>query len=232
MHSHFAISAPGASVSSRFSEIEIDPRVVDFLKKIGTGIIDYQRREIEVPEEIRRVTTLIDSAFKELNIKDIHVEVDRKDKQVIVELGHLGRDGKTVFFDLDRESAGTRRLLNVLSEMFPALDEGALIVIYELDASLHTQACEAVLALFCSNVTNPRGAQLITTTHDTNLLRSPVLRRDQVWFTEKDGEGATDIYPLSDIRSRKGDNIEKGYLEGRYGAMPFAGRISDLFAVN
>ena len=232
MHSDFAISAQGASVSSRFSEIDIDPRIVDFLKRIGTGIVDSQRREIEVPEEVRKLTSLIDSAFRNLNIKDVKVEVDNKDKQILIELGHMGHDGRTVFFDLDRESTGTRRLLNILSKLFPALDEGALVVIDELDASLHTQACEAVLALFCSTVTNPRGAQLVTTTHDTNLLRSPVLRRDQIWFTEKDDEGATDLYPLSDIRSRKGDNIEKGYLEGRYGAMPFAGPISDLFAVN
>jgi|SRR5580693_6769523 AAA15 family ATPase/GTPase len=60
-------------------------------------------------------------------------------------------------------------------------------------------------------------------THDTNLLRSPFLRRDEVWFTEKDAEGATHLYPLTDFRTRKGDNLERGYLQGRYGAIPFAG---------
>ena len=114
--------------------------------------------------------------------------------------------------------------------MFRALDEGTLLVIDESDASLHTQACEAVLALFSSATTNPKGAQLIATTHDTNLLRSPLLRRDQIWFTEKDAEGATHLYPLTDIRTRKGDNLEKGYLQGRYGAIPFAGPISDLIS--
>ena len=91
----------------------------------------------------------------------------------------------------------------------------------ELDASLHTQASEEVLKLFCSRETNPKGAQLIATTHDTNLLQSPVLRRDQVWLAEKDTEGATRLYPLTDYRTRKGDNIERGYLQGRYGAVPF-----------
>jgi AAA15 family ATPase/GTPase len=116
----------------------------------------------------------------------------------------------------------------LLGLVFQALDEGAPFVIDELDASLHTQACEAVLALFSSPETNPRGAQLIATTHDTNLLRSRMLRRDQIWFTEKDGHGATHLYPLTDIRTRKEDNIEKGYLQGRFGAIPFSGSISDL----
>jgi len=87
-----------------------------------------------------------------------------------------------------------------------------------------------VIALFSSPATNPRGAQLIATTHDTNLLRSAHLRRDQVWLTEKDPEGATHLYPLTDFRTRKEDNLERGYLQGRYGAIPFAGRPSDVLA--
>ena len=78
-----------------------------------------------------------------------------------------------------------------------------------------------VLTLFSNRTTNPRGAQLVATTHDTTLLASSFLRRDQVWFTEKDFDGATHLYRLTDIRTRKSDNIEKGYLQGRYGAVPF-----------
>jgi AAA15 family ATPase/GTPase len=66
------------------------------------------------------------------------------------------------------------------------------------------------------------------TTHDTNLLNAPGLRRDQIWFTEKDAAGATHLYPLTDIETRKGDNLEKGYLQGRFGAIPFAGSAADL----
>ncbi|MDE0207120.1 MAG: AAA family ATPase, partial [Candidatus Tectomicrobia bacterium] len=97
----------------------------------------------------------------------------------------------------------------------------------ELDASLHTQASEAVLKLFSSRERNASGAQIIATTHDTNLLKSSVLRRDQVWFTEKDPEGSTQLYPLTEIRTRKGDDIRRGYLQGRYGAIPFAGAPLD-----
>ena len=126
------------------------------------------------------------------------------------------------------ESAGTLRLLMVLSLVFRALDDGAPVVIDELDASLHTLASEAVVLLFCSKKTNPKGAQLIATTHDTNLLDSQMLRRDQVWFTEKDAYGATLLFPLTEIRTRSSDNLEKGYLQGRYGAIPVTDPISAL----
>ena len=141
-------------------------------------------------------------------------------KEVAIELGHRGHDGKSVFLNLDSESAGTRRLLVMLAFVFQALDQGTPICVDELDASLHTHASEAVLALFCSRDTNPKGAQLIATTHDSELMRSGVLRRDQLWFTDKDDDGATRLYPLSDIRTRRGDDFAKGYLRGRFGAVP------------
>ncbi len=91
---------------------------------------------------------------------------------------------------------------------------------------MHTRASEIILSLFNDKATNPKGAQLIVTTHDTNLLNATGLRRDQVWFTEKDHGGATHLYPLTDFETRKGDNLEKGYLQGRFGAIPFAGSFS------
>jgi AAA15 family ATPase/GTPase len=121
-------------------------------------------------------------------------------------------------------------LLVLFSHVFQALDTGSVLVVDELDASLHTKACEAILALFSTPDTNPKGAQLIATTHDTNLLGSISLvhLRNQVWFTEKDPKGATHLYPLTDIRTRRGDNIEKGCLQGRYGAIAFSGPLRDL----
>ena len=133
---------------------------------------------------------------------------------------------EAAYLELGMESAGTLRLLMVLSLVYRALDDGTPVVIDELDASLHTLASEAVVQLFCSKETNPKGAQLIATTHDTNLLASQMLRRDQVWFTEKDAYGATLLFPLTEIRTRSGDNFEKGYLQGRYGAVPLTDTIS------
>ena len=141
-------------------------------------------------------------------------------KNDLIELGHRGADGDTFYLDLDSESAGTQRLLIVLSHMFSVLDNGGLLCIDELDASLHTNAVETLLKIFCSSDVNARGAQLIATTHDTNLINPAILRRDQQWFTEKDQSGATQLYSLSDFRTRKDDNFERDYREGRYGAIP------------
>ena len=221
------ISIPGSQVSRRLSEKEPTNRVIEFLGNIGTGVIDYRRKESELPETVQLLRRDFMAALSK------HIDLPEREqveetKAVNIELAHRSRDGKPVYFDLDRESAGTRRLLIALGFAFHALDEGTPLIIDELDASLHTHASEAVLKLFCSPKTNAKGAQLVATTHDTNLMASAVLRRDQLWFSQKDADGATQLYPLSDIRTRKGDNIEKGYLQGRYGAVPFNDPISTL----
>ena len=153
---------------------------------------------------------------------------DYRRREITVELAHQSRDGEPAYLDFGMESSGTRRLLVMLSLAYRALDAGTPLVIDELDVSLHTLAGAAVLQLFCSPKTNPKGAQLVTTTHDTNLMKWAGLRRDQIWFTEKDEDGATLLYPLTDIRTRRSDNLEKGYLQGRYGAVPFDDPISAL----
>ena len=217
------IAVTGTSVSSRLAGEELDGRVIEFLEKIDTGVINYRQKESELSEEEQGIQQDILALLE----KRIGAELPKpEDKRVTIELAHRGRGNEPFYLELERESAGTRRLLIVLALAFRALDEGAPLFIDELDASLHTRAAEAVLNLFCSRKTNPKGAQLIATTHDTNLLDSSLLRRDEVWFTEKDTEGATQLYPLIDIRTRRGDNIEKGYLQGRYGGVPFIDSIT------
>jgi len=225
-----SIAIEGASVSSRFKDGEIDQRTIDFLTKTGTGIVGFQSIEQERTEEQLSLIKELHAVFRKFD-PDALIVPDEKapdGKSFSIELAHRGDSGEKFFLDPDLESAGTRRLLVVVSSVFNALDQGSLIVVDELDASLHTQVCEAVVELFSNRKTNPKGGQLIATTHDTNLMRSPVLRRDQIWFTEKDQKGATHLFPLSDVQTRRTDNIEKGYLQGRFGAIPFAGSITAL----
>jgi AAA15 family ATPase/GTPase len=110
-----------------------------------------------------------------------------------------------------------------------ALDLGGLLLVDELESSLHPLLGLMILRLFNSPETNPRNAQMLFTTHDTNLmgttLGEPPLRRDQIWFTEKEENGGTRVYPLTDYKPRKSENLERGYLQGRYGAIPFLGPI-------
>ena len=188
---------------------EIDRRVLNFLGKADTGIVDYRLRTEELNEIDREL-------MSKLSRLGVHTPPDRMS---FIELAHRGSEGD-VYLELEHESAGTRRLLVILTRLFKALDSGVPLVVDELDVSLHTQASQALLEFFCSRRTNRFGAQLIATVHDTHLLTTPPLRRDQVWFTEKAADGATKTYPLSDIRTRKGDNLERGYLQQRYGASP------------
>ena len=96
------------------------------------------------------------------------------------------------------------------------------MIIDELDKSLHPLLVNYIVSLFNNPVINKNGAQLIFNTHDTNLLSLTIFRRDQIWFTEKNYKnGSTDLYPLDEFPVRKNENIQKGYLNGRYGAIPF-----------
>ncbi len=214
------ISIPGIEASARFVGDDPDSRVIDFLASINTGVIGYQKRTDEISEKDRAIRRELIAIVEKFSDGPIKFEPDEDDKHVAIELAHRGRQGESVYLDLDSESAGTRRLLIVLGLVYQALDKGVPLCVDEVDASLHTHASEAILKLFCLPEINQSGAQLIATTHDTNLMKSSVLRRDQLWFTEKTSEGATELYPLTDIRTRKGDNIELGYLQGRFGALP------------
>jgi AAA15 family ATPase/GTPase len=102
-----------------------------------------------------------------------------------------------------------------------ALKDGGIVFVDELDESLHPLLAIEVIRQFSETASNPDGAQLIFNTHDTNLLGAGVLRRDEIWFTEKRQDGASQLYPLTDFKPRKQENLATGYLQGRYGAIPF-----------
>nr|MCY4305808.1 ATP-binding protein [Aestuariivita sp.] len=222
------ISISGFKASSSVKEAGVDNRIINFLELINTGVIGYQKKEMKVPEESRISKRELNALFEKFSEGAIKFNSNDDEENIEIELAHRGKGGKVVHFDLNAESAGTKRLLIILSQVFKAIDKGLPIIIDEIDSSLHTYASEAILKLFCSSINN-NGAQLIATTHDTNLMQSPILRRDQLWFAEKNTEGATKIYPLTDIQTRKRDNIERGYLQGRYGAVPNDDPVSALF---
>jgi hypothetical protein len=109
----------------------------------------------------------------------------------------------------------------MLGPVIEVLSSGGVLCVDELEASLHPLVVAEVVKTFNRSEHNLRGAQLIFNTHDTNLLNESLLRRDEVWFTEKDETGATRLYPLSDFKPRREENLQRGYLQGRYGATPF-----------
>ena len=124
--------------------------------------------------------------------------------------------------NMTEESDGTNSYFKLIGIVKKALDHGTLLVADEMDAHLHPLLTKHLVSLFNSTEFNPNGAQLIFTSHNTNLLDLDVLRRDQIWFTEKDEQtAATDLFSLYYFSIRKDAKVEKGYLIGRYGAIPF-----------
>lgn len=133
---------------------------------------------------------------------------------------HVTAKGNAVF-DLADESMGTQRLLFLTGPILDILDKGLVLVVDELDNSLHPLLVRRLVELFHTPSLNTKGAQLIFSTHDTSLLDPDLFRRDQIWFVEKDRDQASKLYPLSDFSPRKNEALERGYLIGRYGALPF-----------
>jgi hypothetical protein len=145
----------------------------------------------------------------------------RKRKWLIPELTHQGVDSSAIALPWNTESAGTQRLFALAGPWLDILNKGLVGCVDELETSMHPLMARELLRLFMCPVANAKGAQLIFTTHNPLLLDTTLIRRDQVWFTDKDDKGVAHLYPLTDYSPRKGESLVRGYLSGRYGAVPF-----------
>ncbi|MGW5156783.1 AAA family ATPase [Nonomuraea wenchangensis] len=180
----------------------------------------------------RRIGGLLAAA--DLGVTGIDVEA----KSGEVRLLHRSAAGRDVPLDFHtEESLGTHAWFTFLGLLLTTLDEGSLLVVDELDASLHPTLAAEVVRILQDPAANPRGAQLIFTTHDATLLGNAVLDRplgrDQVWLTLKKRSGETELYSLTEAKPRKEENLERGYLRGRYGGVPrvTAGELAREFSV-
>jgi AAA15 family ATPase/GTPase len=155
-----------------------------------------------------------------------------KNLAVRVEFIHRAEPtGKDIHFSPLEESDGTRRFFELAGPWLLAILEGMTLLVDELEASLHPLLVRELIEVIQSPEVNASGAQLVFTTHDTTLLDPELFRRDQIWFTEKNEEGTTQLYSMSDYKERpvrKGEAMQKGYLAGRYGAIP----IIEAFELN
>jgi AAA15 family ATPase/GTPase len=135
----------------------------------------------------------------------------------------------------DDESSGTQMFFALTGPVLNVLENGFSLVVDELDSKLHPNLICKLVSLFNSKELNPKDAQLIFNTHDTNLLSSGLFRRDQIWFTEKNKFGEARIYSLADFKTdevRKTEPFEENYIRGKYGAIPFLDMFEDLIHKN
>ncbi len=205
----------------RLLENNQNKHVLNFLHNADLAIkdIDFNVREIlsiddlpdELPSEIKN------DLFKVL-VKD-----GDRPKSIHVKLSHETNEGKAFSLPLQEESEGTQQLFNYAGVWLKVLEEGHTICVDEIDSSLHPSIVRFLISLFHNPEINTKYAQLIFTTHDISILDNDFLRRDQVWFAEKNNQQETMLYPLSDFSPRKNEALQKGYLQGRYGALPFIG---------
>ena len=155
---------------------------------------------------------------------DGKITTSRQEKEVpVVKFFHSAPKGGATF-SLADESEGTQRLFILAAPLFDILRDGSALFVDELDRSLHALLVRQLVSMFQDRDLNPAGAQLIFTTHDTSLLSADLLRRDQIWFMEKNEDQATSIYPLTEFSPRKNEALQRGYLIGRYGAVPILKR--------
>ena len=190
--------------------------ILELIKIADLGILDIDTQEdVSLPQKYKELFDKYAVNTKETIT--IHRKFD-KDNNLI---------GDVEFSLTKNESLGTQKFFAISAPILDTLENGKILIIDELDASLHPLLTMHLIKMFHNKELNKKNAQLIFATHDTNLLQDDLLCRDQVWFAEKDKYGATDIYSLLEYKAktRKDSNKEKLYLQGRYGAIPYIGEF-------
>ncbi len=180
-------------------------------------------KNVPIPEEIKQKILSEGGNLSSIELQSLHKKFNAENQEI-----------GSVLFELDEdESQGTKKFFALSAPILDTLEKGKVLLIDELDASLHPMLTESFVKLFNNKELNKHNAQLVFVTHDIHLLSVPGLfERDQIWFTEKDKFGSTDLYSLIEFRKnnkgkdvRATDNLEKHYLQGRFGAVPNIGTL-------
>lgn len=202
--------------------------VIDFLKAADTGIsaVDIVNKSIDAEDRLVLPDNMPETLKKQI-IEDFSSRPT---------MYHKMYDGNQEIgmctFDLDEESNGTIKMYDLAGKIINVLENGYTFIVDEIDSSFHPFMSDYLLELFNDPNKNPNNAQLIVATHDTTLMDSKTLRRDQVWFTEKNQYGATELYSLDEFEKnevRKNIPFGKWYLSGRFGALPLINK--SLFTI-
>lgn len=213
----------------------------ELLGYFGTGISDLLRvesksEELGIPDEIRqKIEESLDGKDEKTGIvihnenRFIFAEKDASKNLKWYELKTIHRkedSSSDYIFEMFEESDGTSRLFDFIPMLIDMRSNDAVYIIDEVDRSLHPILTLKLLELYNSLLRNDSQMQLICTTHESNLLSTAPIRQDEVWFVEKDKLGASHLSSLCEYKPR--ENIQKGYLNGRYGAIPFFGELNNI----
>jgi AAA15 family ATPase/GTPase len=221
----------GRSLSSDSDMLEFAGQ---FLNSASTGVKRLETAEAEVaPVDLAKlmvkdvpqfVSTILHGEFRTVKERE---EGEARIYQLTVKAAHQDSAGRTVSLEMAEESDGTRRLLSLIPALHSPTAGGAVYFIDEIDRSMHPMLVRQFLDFFIKSCADSN-RQIIVTTHEAHLLDQDLLRRDEIWFAEKDQDGATHLYSLMDFKVRNDLELRKGYLQGRFGAVPFLGDIDSL----
>lgn len=224
----------GIEAADRLSNFAQFDHLLELVRQADVGVDEIDVDEEEVAEDEAKFMRDIARAVirhdrrsgGEIGVGDSLIERMQRRKRLY--FIHSGVGGKRAALDYDAQSKGTRTLITLLIPALKALAAGSLLVVDELDTSLHPDLARAFVSLFGNPASNPHGAQLIFSTHDVTLLNSGLLRRDEIWIANKDRQGASRFTPLSDFKLRSRDDIERAYRDGRLGGVP----LGDEFQID
>lgn len=200
-------------------------KIADFgIESISAAKVDVTPLPLPFPADFPPAILERINEERSIQISTLHQKYNTKEEVI----------GSVPFDLFGQESAGTRQFFCLLGPVFSTLVSGGVLIVDELDTSIHSRLVWKVVKLFNSVETNPNNAQLIFTTHDTTLLSQELLRRDQMWFVEKDKIGSSKLYSLVDYkkRVRNDASYERDYLKGKYGAVPNIGSELDQFVAS
>ena len=216
-----------AAVVQRLLDYPHMKQLLQLVQQADVGITDIDLQEVQPNQYQLDLTQNVVGVMSELFRPEIDTEAigqrvfDNLRRTKRIRLAHSANKG-TMAFDYDLESKGTRTLISLLIPALEALSTGSLLVVDELDTSLHPDLAKAFVSLFNRESSNPHGAQLIFSTHDVTLLGSGSIQQDEIWMTDKDRDGVSRFTPLTEFRLRSRDDIEKAYRTGRLGGVPSA----------
>ncbi|RYD26592.1 MAG: ATP-binding protein [Verrucomicrobiaceae bacterium] len=207
---NLGIDSIQADMSRTLELYKTDPgRLLRLLREADLGISDLRVEKTPVPAAVLRKLPqeLRDKAPAELTL---------------VELLHIGEGGKGRYLPLDEESSGTKRYFQLMGPLIDLIEKGQVLFLDELETSLHPLLTRELVRMVMDPELNPKNAQIIFATHDPLLLDTTLLRRDQIWLTEKTPEGDSVLYALNEYRDppTKRESLVRGYLAGRYGGIP------------
>lgn len=204
-------------------------RVIKAIDSADLGITDAELDIDDITEADRAAqkdaADKLAKVFEALVGQRVDGGLPLPDKKVALQFRHV-IDGKQVGFGFDEESLGTITMLDLATDFMEAISLGKTLFVDEAERSLHPILLKNLVSLFSDRELNAKGAQLIFTTHDLSFLSNDLLRRDQIWFVQKEAEtGISEVYPLSSFSPRKDESLTNRYLYGAYGAVPFIDRI-------